>query len=62
MTQEIILWALLAELVGLFWVMVLAVLDDDRHTHDNRQRTPSPEHRDGYESRQHSHQQAKVAA
>ena len=31
MTQDIIMWVLLLGLVGLIWVMVLAILDEGHH-------------------------------
>lgn len=61
-TQEIIVWVLLLMgLVGLIWVMVLAILGGDHHTHDKRQGSASPEHRDGYEPRERSLQRSTVA-
>ena len=62
MTQEIIVWALLMGLVGLIWVMVLAILGDEHHTHDNRQGSASPEPRGGYEPHVRSPQQSGIAA
>jgi hypothetical protein len=46
MTQAIE-WVLLMGLVGLVWVMVLAILDDNHRTHDKRQGSPSPESHNG---------------
>ena len=62
MTQDIIVWALLVGLVGLIWVMALAVLGDDHHAHDNRQERASPEPHDGYEPLEHSSRQSRVTA
>jgi hypothetical protein len=49
MTQDIIVWALLAGLVGLIWVMALAIRGNDHLAHDNRQGSASPEQPDGCE-------------
>jgi len=49
-------------LVGLIWVMVLDILGDDRHPHDKRQGSASPEHSDGEEPHERSSRQSKVAA
>ena len=46
MTQPIV-WTLLIGLVGIIWVMVLEILGDDHHPHDNRKRNPSPEPQGG---------------
>jgi len=54
MTLEIFLWALIAGLVGFVWAMVLAGLDDDHDTHDNRQGIASQEPRDGVEAHEGS--------
>lgn len=62
MTQEIIVWALLAGLVGLIWVTALAVLAADHHSQNNQQRSDSPEQRDGYELNEHTPRQSRVAA
>jgi hypothetical protein len=72
MTQETILvllagliGVLFAVLVGFLWMMVRAGLDDDHDTHDthdNRQRSASPEPRDGEEAHEGSPRQSKVAA
>ena len=61
MTQALV-WTLLIGLVGLIWVMVLAILGDNHHTHDKRQGSASPEDRDGYEPHERSPQQSRVAA
>ena len=53
-TQEIIMWTLLAGLVGLIWVMALAILGDNHHAHDNRRENASPEHSDGYKPNERS--------
>jgi hypothetical protein len=42
MTLEFIV-VLLMGLVGLIWVMVLVILDNDHQTHDKRIGSPSPE-------------------
>ena len=47
MTQGIIVGVLLAGLVGLIWVIVLDILGDAHHRHDNRQGSASPEPHDG---------------
>ena len=61
MTLEIFLWALIAGLVGFVWAMVLAGLDDDHDTHDNRQGSASPESHDGEKAHEDSSRQSKVA-
>ena len=61
MTQAIE-WTLLLGLVGLIWVMVLVILDDNHHTHDNRQGSASPEPHDGEEPHERSSRQSKLAA
>ena len=50
MTQGIIVGVLLAGLVGLIWVIVLDMLGDPHHTHDNQQGSASPEPHDGEEA------------
>ncbi len=44
MTQELILVILLSGLVGLFWVMTLAILDGDRPQSERHQSGASSEH------------------
>ena len=61
MTQAIE-WTLLLGLVGLIWVMVLVILDDNHRTHDKRQESPSPEPHDGEEAHERSSRQSKIAA
>jgi hypothetical protein len=61
MTQGMIVWVLLMGLVGLIWVIVLDILGDDHHTHDNQQGSPSPEPHDGEDSHERSSRQSKVA-
>jgi len=60
MTQEIIVWALLMALVGLLWVMALAVLAEN-HPHDKKLRSASPEPHDGYEPHERSPQRSSVS-
>lgn len=62
MTQEIIAWALLAGLVGLIWVMVIAVLDAHHHSQNNQQRSAQPERHNGYEPNEYTSQESRVAA
>jgi len=62
MTQGIIVGVLLMGLVGLIWVMVLDILGDDRHPHDKRQGSASPEHSDGEEPHERSSRHSKVSA
>jgi hypothetical protein len=62
MTLEIFLWALIAGLVGFVWAMVLAGLDDDHDTHDNRQGSASPEPHDGEKAHEDSSRQSNVVA
>jgi len=53
MTQELIIWVLLAGLVGISWLMVFAITGDDRrtdkgvHTHDatHLEENGAPSHR-----------------
>ncbi len=53
MTQELIIWVLLAGLVGISWLMVVSITGDDRrtakgvHTHDAPQlkENGTPSHR-----------------
>lgn len=53
MTQELIIWVLLAGLVGISWFMAFAITGDDRrtdkgvHTHDSTdlEETGAPSHR-----------------
>ncbi len=53
MTQELIIWVLLAGLVGISWLMVFSITGDDRrtakgvHTHDSTQlkENGTPSHR-----------------
>jgi hypothetical protein len=51
MTQELVLVVLLTGLVGLIWVMTLAILDGDRPTTQSHQpdteHHDTPQHRDG---------------
>jgi hypothetical protein len=62
MTQEIIVWSLLLGLIGLIWVVVLAILDDT-HTAENRQNgSASSERSDGSQPRGSSPQQSRAAA
>ena len=61
MTLEFIV-VLLMGLVGLIWVIVLAILDDDHHPHDDRQGSASPEPHDGEEPHERSSRQSKIAA
>ena len=60
MTQPIV-WTLLIGLVGLIWVMVLDILGDDHHPHDNRNGNPSPEPHVGDKPQERSSRQSKVA-
>ena len=62
MTQDIIVWALLAGLVGLIWVMAIAILGQDHYAHDNRQGSASPEPLDGYAPHEQSSRPSRVAA
>jgi hypothetical protein len=61
MTQEIIVWALLMALAGLFWVMALAIMGDDHHTVDKRHGSASPEPHDGYEPHERSPRRSSVS-
>ncbi|HEV8327545.1 MAG TPA: hypothetical protein VGQ08_08670 [Nitrospiraceae bacterium] len=62
MTHGVIVGVLLTGLMGLIWVIVLDLLGDDHHSHDNRQENPSPEPHDGEESHEVSPRQPKAAA
>ena len=62
MTEDIIVWALLAGLAGLIWVMALAIRGDAHLSHDNRQGSAQPEPPDGYAPHEHSSRQSRVAA
>ena len=62
MTQGTIVWVLLAGLVGLIWVIVLDILGEAHHTHDNQQGSSSPEPHDGEKAHEGSPRQSKVAA
>ena len=61
MAQEFIV-VLLIGLLGLIWVIVLDILGDDHHPHDNRQGSASPEPHDGEEPHERSSRQSKLAA
>ena len=60
MAQEIIA-VLLIGLVGLISVIVLDILGDDHHSHGKRQRSASPEPRDGIAPHERSSRQSRVA-
>ena len=62
MTQGVIVGVLLTGLMGLVWVIVLDLLGDDHHRHDNRQASPSLEPPDGEKPPAASSPQSKVAA
>jgi len=55
-------WVLLMGLLGLIWVIVLDILGNRHHSHDNRQGSASPEPHDGEEPHEGSSRQSKVAA
>ena len=61
MTQEILLWALVAGLLVFTWVMAVVGLDDDHHTRYDLQGNASPEHRDREEPHDNSPPQSKLA-
>jgi hypothetical protein len=62
MTQGVIVGVLLTGLMGLLWVIVLDLLGNNHHSHDNRQENPSPEPHDGEEPHEISPRKSKVAA
>ena len=62
MTEWIFVWVLLMGLVGLVWVIVLDLLGDDHHSHDNRQASPSPEPPNAEGPHEISPRKSKVAA
>jgi len=62
MTQDIILWALVAGLIGLMWVLVLARLSENHHGEDRRKKSNSPGHSDGYEPGEGSFHRSRAAA
>ena len=49
MTQDIIVWTLLAGMAGLIWMMALAILGDEHHSQARQKRSASASHSDGYE-------------
>ena len=55
-------WTLLLGLVGLIWVIVLAILDDNHRTHDKRQESASPQPHDGEAPHERASRQSKLAA
>ncbi|MDP1769501.1 MAG: hypothetical protein Q8L74_11950 [Nitrospirota bacterium] len=62
MTPEIIVWALLAGLVSLIWVIAVGILRADHHSQDNQQTDAQPEHRNGMTLHEQTSQQPKAAA
>ncbi|MEO5955974.1 MAG: hypothetical protein ABIR36_09840 [Nitrospiraceae bacterium] len=62
MTQEIIVWALLAELVGLIWVMVVGILSTDHHSRHNQQGDAQPQHRNGYKPHEQTSRHSNTPA
>ena len=62
MTQEIIVWALLAGLVGLIWVIAVSILRTDHHSRDNQQGGAQPEHRNGYKPHEQTPQHSNTSA
>jgi hypothetical protein len=61
MTQAIE-WTLVIGLVGLIWVIVLAILDDNHRTHDNQRAITSPEPHNVEEPHAGAPRQSKAAA
>ena len=61
MAQEFIVMLVIG-LVGLIWIIVLDILGDGRHPHDNLQGSALPESHDGEEPHERSSQQSKLAA
>lgn len=62
MTPEIIVWALLAGLVGFIWVMLVDILGADHHSQNNQQTGAQPEHRNGIELHEQTSRQSRAAA
>ena len=62
MTPEIIVWSLLLGLLGLIWVLVLAILGDDQHIQDRQNGSASSERSDASESGGSSPRQSRAAA
>ena len=62
MPQEIIVWARLAGLVGLIWVMAVGILGAGPHSQDNQRAGAQPEHRNGIELHEQTSQQSRAAA
>ena len=61
MAQEFIVMLVIG-LVGLIWVIVLDILGDGHHPHDNLQGSASPEPHDGEAPHERSSRQSKLAA
>lgn len=62
MTQEIIVWALLAGLIGLIWVIAVDILSTDHHSQDNQQGGAQPEQRNGYNPHEQTAQHSNTPA
>ena len=62
MTQELILGVLLTGLVGLIWVMTVAILADDRHTAKSHESGGSSGHRDDTQRHDDGLKQHTIAA
>lgn len=62
MTEEIIVWALLAGLAGFIWIMIVDILGADHHSRDNQQPGAQPEHRNGIELHEQTSRQSEAAA
>ena len=62
MTEEIIVWALLAGLVGFIWVMIVDILGADHHSQDNQQGGAQPEQRNGYNPHEQTAQHSNTPA
>jgi hypothetical protein len=62
MTQEIIVWALLAGLVGLIWVIAVGILNTGHHSQHNQQGGAQPEHPNGYKLHEQTAQHSNTPA
>ena len=62
MTQEIIVWALLAGLVGLIWVIAVGILSTGHHSQHNQQGGAQPEHPNGYKLHEQTAQHSNTPA
>ena len=62
MTQEIIVWALLAGLVGLIWVIAVGILSTDHPSQHDQQDGAQPKHLNGYKPHEQTAQHSNTPA